>query len=211
MRGLLSIWGFLGAICVLFLLWHTPLRGPLSADELAGTLERSGLQDEFPPRIIEFFLTDDGQPFYMVNLHTFSEGARYPGEAPPGVRTGADAAEAYGRAVIPELLQRGSYPLLTTRRLTTFRSTMGATAAAFESMTVVRYRSRRDLLDMLTSPSFREAVVHKWASLEENLIAPSQRELYFDPVTFLTLTLLFAGGLATGGWLIARGRREQCI
>lgn len=91
---------------------------------------------------------DDGRPFYMFNLMAYRERAGYrPGTAlngstPTGIISGRDAGWLYMRAVLPELLKRGCYPVFVAGKIRNLLSAGGNTDF-FENAAIVRYRSRR--------------------------------------------------------------------
>ena len=152
----------------------------------------------------EFLRNDDGRPFVMINLMEYREAAEYPEEyAPAADMTGAEADALYGRAVFPQLLLRGSYPVARATRYNTIINSVGETAGEFESFAMVRYRSRRDLIDMLDSDAFGEAYSLNWASLEITLVSPSKNGASFKFIGFIPLFLFVGIGV-----VLARLLRE---
>ena len=208
MRRSVVIWAILAMVYGVFLWWHTPRGEPLTAQEIAQaqTLGGSATPDGLgsADEMLTFLRSDDGRPFYMVNLMELRDKAIYPDGLHPEIVSSEDAALAYGRHVVPLLLARGSYPVVTTNRLNSILNSLGGEAAAYDTLTIVRYRSRRDLLDMITSDAFAEAVVHKWASLERTLVAPSERGFLIDLGHIVPVTLLVVGSVGT-----ALGRRTR--
>ncbi len=73
----------------------------------------------------------------------------------------------------------------------------GAGTDCFDDVAIVRYRSRRDMLSMVVSPAFLNAVPHTWASLENTVAVPCRRLLLIDPAALLPLVLL-------ASWLLVR-------
>lgn len=185
---------------LVFFAWHLPMRGPLTAPEigafLAGQTAGGGLGWTDTAAFEAFLREDDGHPFVMINLMELRDAAIYPEGLASKAATGADAAAAYGQAVLPLLLKRGSYPLARAERSQTIINSLGQSAGAFESLVMVRYRSRRDLIDMLASDAFRTASVHKWASLENTLVAPAHEMSSFQLIGYLHLVLLCIAALA---------------
>lgn len=204
-------YALLAATVAAFLLWHMPLRGPLSDEEIDTALtsftETAGAGWASAEDFERFLRNDDGRPFVMINLVELRDAAAYPdGHALASeARTGAQASAAYGRAMMPLLLQRGSYPMTLAQREATILSSLGAEAGTFDTLAVVRYRSRRDFLEMVTSPAFETAVVHKWASLENTLAAPASRLPLPSGISLVPAVL---GGLALGA-ILARPRRRS--
>ncbi|MEM6322869.1 MAG: hypothetical protein AAF748_04260 [Pseudomonadota bacterium] len=192
-----------------FYAWHTPLRGPLTDAEvdafMATQAEVMGTSWADESAFEAFLRADDGRPFVMLNLMAYRETAEYPADdAPATAITGKEADRLYGQAVLPQLLLRGSYPVARATRYNTIINSVGETAGAFGSFAMVRYRSRRDLVDMLSSDAFRAVNVHKWASLENTLVAPMNNGVSFRFIGSIPLFLLI--GIAV---VLARFRRER--
>ncbi|MEO1732600.1 MAG: hypothetical protein AAFR45_03070 [Pseudomonadota bacterium] len=209
MRGIVVLWAVLAGLNGVFTLWHYSWKGPLTAEEidtqLARLLEdfgRQSLEGETlssgsEQHIIEFLRADDGRPFFMLNLMEFRETAAYAnGENPDGL-SGEEAEALYSRYVIPNLLKRGSYPLIITQRLTTITDTMGTGEAEFERFALVRYRSRRDFLDLISTPAFGEMANHKWAGLSGTLVSPTAVQLTLVPSLFVPVLLIGIGAAGT--------------
>jgi hypothetical protein len=196
---------------LLFLLWHQPwLSRRLKPGEAGALLD--GRYAEMPPEEASAFKSfmdqDDGKPFYMVNLMQYRERAVYRDASQPGgtrveAISGREAGRLYGRMVLRELLKRGCYPVLVSRKLSNFLSA-GDSADFFEDVAVVRYRSRRDMLAMVASPAFFKGVLHKWASLEKTVAVPTRLLFMLDlqivvPVLLLAAFLLMRFFTTTNG------------
>jgi len=198
-------------VYLLFLFWHEPWwRRRVAPGEASAILagRYAELSAEERAAFQAFMDADDRRSFYMINLMQFRPQAIYPqgrlpDAAPPGQLTGREAGRAYNRVVVPALLKRGSYPVLVSDTLQTLLSA-GTGTDFFEQLAVVRYRSRRDLLEMVASPEFQAGVPHKWASLEKTVVVPSRLMLLVDLRTLVPLLLLvlyaLAGGLEVGSF-----------
>ena len=134
--------------------------------------ERRGHVDE---ELFEAFRTlaedDDGREFYMVNLMRHREKAQYPPGSPYDDDVQA-AADRYNRAVVPALLKRGSHPILLANVLGTFLEPEGSDR--WDQVGIVRYRSRRDMLDMAIELGEGGGGAHKWASIEKTHVFPTR-------------------------------------
>lgn len=189
------------ALLVGFHLWHTPLGGPLTDEEIEAFIttqdEGGGADWSQDQAFIDFLREDDGRPFVMINLMEERVLAIYPDGFETDNVTGREAARSYGSSVLPLLLSRGSYPVARAERRQTVINSVGDTAGQFDSLAMVRYRSRRDLLDMISSDAFLAAEPHKWASLENTLVAPSKEAMSFQLIGYLPafLLVLLAGGV----------------
>ncbi len=181
------------ALYVLFLLWHYRLYSkPLIKAEIDRLSARGGYDDmsaDEKANFRRFMEADDGKPFYMLNLMRFREKALYPAGEFPHVKTGEDAAKLYNRAVIRELIKRGSYPVFYSKKMTNLLSENDGTDF-FEHVGIVRYRSRRDLLNMAESPAYEKCIKHKWASLEKTVAVPTRRVMMIDPTIIVTSVMI---------------------
>lgn len=197
MSRIQTFWSVLLLVYTSFWMWHTPLQPALTAEEVAQRMTDAGVDQALPERMQDFFADDDGRPFFMVNVMQYRETALYPDGTFPDIKNAREAAARYGRGVIPQLLLRGSYPIFNGTRHVTMLDTMSPDAEAFEDFAVVRYRSRRDLLDMVLSAGFNAVVVHKWASLEGTIVVPSRRNLGFDLGLIVPLVLMAFGAVGS--------------
>ena len=160
------------ATFTLFVSWYSSGGRPLSDREAARYLAEI---ERMPPEVRggldvtafrRFLQNDDGLPFYNVNLFKFRAQAHYPATAEyPAGQSGRQAFERYSRFMLSTLPLYASHVVFGTTRTETTDWDMVATA---------RYRSRRDFADLLVSPEFGRAVVHKWAALERNERIPAQ-------------------------------------
>lgn len=193
-----------------FFAWYTPIRGPLTDGEietfLAHQAQAGGSAWTDTEAFEAFLREDDGRPFVMINLMEVRDVAVYPEDTAYEITTGADAEAAYGQAVLPLLLARGSYPVVGAERYHTIINSLGESAAQFDSFAMVRYRSRRDLIEMLSSDEFQEAGVHKWASLENTLVAPARRTPSFQLIGSVPYILFLLSTALIGKALLQRNR-----
>ncbi|MEN0001682.1 MAG: hypothetical protein AAF940_12440 [Pseudomonadota bacterium] len=198
MTGIAKMWLGLGLIYLLMLFWHQPLQGPLTEAEVRTAFgERYAMmpdsEDRQAARFLDFFANDDGRPFYMINLNDLPEET-------PDVE---DAARNYGLFMLPRLLSRASYPVLTSDVIVGLNNTLDAQAADFQRLVVVRYRSRRDFLAIISSTEFGAAFTHKHASLDGWLSAPA------TAAPLLSVPQVAAIGFLAFGTLITMLRRRK--
>jgi hypothetical protein len=202
-------WWTAGAVYAVFLCWHEPWFVPrLSAAEVQaafdGPLAGAPLNAAERASMQAFFAADDGRPFYNLNLMRHRERALYrDGQPRPGIVTGADAHAAYSAVVLPQLLQRGGYPVAITTKITNLLNERAPGADFFQDMALVRYRSRRDMLEMILDPAYRAGAPHKFASLEQDVATPMRA------VALLDLRLPVGMLLAVSSLLVSsRGIRQ---
>jgi hypothetical protein len=171
-------------IYVAFLAWYDRSSAPLKPTEVeayfAQIAQRAGPSGEGEghgrERLFEelrrLAASDDGDEFYMLNLIDFREQALYP----PGTGYGTDALDAdarYNRAIVPVLLAHGGHPLFLGTPMGRFIDEAGD-HTAWERVALVRYRSRRDLFEIVVDLAGAGTAVHKWASIEKTQVFPIQ-------------------------------------
>ena len=116
----------LAVLYLTFLLWYGGRGRPLAPDEVEDLLRqvrrRAGRDDsteQAEPAMLRHFRdlagSDDGREFWMVNLQAFRERAKYPPDLAAEFGDDPMAANSrYNRAIIPQLLRRGSHPVFAT-------------------------------------------------------------------------------------------------
>jgi uncharacterized protein (DUF1330 family) len=155
------------ALLLVVLLWlYACSQNPLNAEEVDRYIERIEAQTQNPggrhdiPALRRFLDSDDGNPFYTVNLYEFREQAQYL-EDPPHRGSGQEAFARFSEVMLRLLASRASHPI--------FGSQWSDIASSdWDRIVIVRYRSRRDIAEIFASPEFAEASAHKWAALERN-------------------------------------------
>ncbi len=199
-RGRKVLWLAPAAFYVLFWLWYTPLGGPLTAAEIERftvAMEAAGSTPERLARFRRFFEEDDGGEFVMVNV---LETAKNPPTLPA---TGPDAtAEAlmghYMAHMFPALLSRAGHPVFLGAALFDSLDVAGIEGAdAWSRAALMRYRSRRDLLEIVLDPATGERHAYKLAALDKTIAVPVRPQLSLGDLRLVLGLALLAGiGLA---------------
>jgi hypothetical protein len=192
----------LAALYALFLLWYGGKTTPLTPDEvdaLMTAIERNASgRGSADPELLEAFRrvgeADDGNEFYMVNLMRHRQKALYP----DGYDYDDDVQAAerrYARGIFPKLLKRASMPVFLGEPTGLFLQPEGSDV--WDQVGVVRYRSRRDFLEMVAELSLQDVGVHKWASLEKTQVFPVAATISFIWVRGAAAVVFacFGGGL----------------
>ena len=96
--------------------------------------------------------------------------------------------------MLPQLLKRGSYPIFVSRVAGAFIPHAGA--MSWDAVAIVRYRSRRDMLDMVKALQQLGGGMHKWAAIEATHVFPVHASIRIAPLPVLVLLLLLVLGLA---------------
>jgi hypothetical protein len=146
--------------------WYTWSASPLNDAEIDTYVAAIAAQDQVPGRehdlmaLKRFLADDDGLPFYTINLYKFHEEANYAADA--GFEgSGRDAFDRFSNVMVRLLVARASHPIFGS-------DWIFAGGTDWDRIVMVRYRSRRDIVDIFASPEFEAASVHKWAGLREN-------------------------------------------
>lgn len=170
-------------------MWHQPLRGPLTKSEVKTAFgeyfeQMQRGENLQAAKLIQFFLSDDGEPFYMINMNALPEDT-------PEIR---QAAFEYGSYMLPRLLARASYPILSADVTNHLVNSLGPGLEKPEKLIVVRYRSRRDFMEVISSPEFRIAIEDKRASLDGWYSAPGTAGVIVS-MPLIVFVLLIGFGL----------------
>ena len=105
----------------------------------------------------------DAGPVVMVNL------VKYKLHSADGNGSGQDAYERYSRAVVPSLLRGVGGRVLWSGRAE--GAAFGDPDATYwDHVVLVWYPSRQAFLDMVTSPAYAEANVHRENGVDDHII-----------------------------------------
>jgi hypothetical protein len=193
----------LGLIYASFWIWYGGNGDPISEEEglemLAEIEQLHGVRLEEAPEgsmtrnLRDMLPNDDGKEFYAVNLETRADGP--------------DALEAeakYAGIVFPLLLERGGHPVFVSERVGLM---LGEYGENVDRVAVVRYRSLRDLLDMIADEKMVEGNAFKNASLAHTEVFITRPTITFVQVRLMVgmlLALIAFAGVAVIGRVQAR-------
>jgi len=200
MNKRLLLWALPALAYIVFALWYTNLGGALSDDEIeafAAQFEAGGGEPEQAAQLRQFMEQDTGNQFLMVNVVDLNEvPSAIPGAAP--VPTTAAAMEHYMAYMYPALLSRASHPVLAGAAVFGAMDLAGIEGAEhWEQAALMRYRSRRDLMEIATNPEMRVRHPYKLAAIEKTIAFPIEPTLYLgDPRLLLALAVLALTALA---------------
>ncbi len=194
---------------VLFTLWYTNLSGPLSQEEMdafADQMERSGFAPARIERLRQFMEEDTGRQFLMVNVIDMASTPRSV-EGVPADESSDQMMGRYMEHMFPELLKRASHPIFAGRVVFSSMDIVGIEGAEnWTSAALMRYRSRRDLVEIASNPIFGGKHEFKLAALDKTIAFPVENQLYLSDPRLLLLLVLFAIVSATD--ILVFGRRR---
>lgn len=203
------IWVAALLLYALFSLWYVNWRGPLRPEEIAPRLETlaaRGIDGERLAAVRRFLEADDGREFFMVNL------IRLPEQEVARPDTGAlepprRVLEGYTRPFMTALFRRAGHPAFAGPAAGAYLEAWNvAPDPGWTFAGVIRYRSRRDMLELATDPFFEPAHVFKRAAIETTLAFPvSPAWQPFGPRVAVGVGLLLLASLGHLALLVARG------
>jgi hypothetical protein len=183
MVGAWWAWPLAIGVYFAFRLWYDSLKGPLRMDEIDSFLETfqrntaqlgsaEGLTD---PQVIRAFLeADDGREFFMSNLVQIQSGT--PAHPITGTPTkGMDLLQEYFHQFVKLLFRYGGHPNQAFRKIGGYIDSWNTPAdPGWHISSTVRYRSRRDLMRMVTDPTLQLVHPFKTAGTASTFSFPTQ-------------------------------------
>lgn len=144
-----------------------------------------------------FAETDDGRPFYMVNLMKWRDTPLLP----PGVPFKGDVVDAdaqYNERLFASLARNASHTAYLGRALpNALNYGTSGDSDGWGEVGIFRYSSRRDFFEMIGSEDYRNIVYLKLAAMGQVALVPTQvHGLAFNPMPNIPV-LLFFGLLTT--------------
>ena len=196
MRKRQILWLVPTVIYALFTFWYTDFGGPLTEEEIADYSET--LAERMAPDrlqyITQFMRNDTGRQFLMVNNIDNNE-------TPPdveGAEPGESADQLMGRYMehmYAQLSKRASHPVIAGNAIHDALDLVGVedweTAQHWTTAAMMRYRSRRTFMEIITHPDMQGRHEFKIAALDKTIAYPIEMQLYLsDPRLLLALILL---------------------
>jgi len=194
----------------LFIAWYTDFGGPLREEEIAVFLERlegrEGIRPEGLRQIEKFMREDTGRQFLMVNIIDLADD-------PPdvaGAAAGEDAQALMGRYMaymFPQLLRRACHPTVVGYAINHAMDVVGIdNARVWDQGALMRYRSRRSMMEIVADADQGDAHRFKVASLEKTIAFPIEPVFHLSDLRLL-LGLFLLAVTALADSLLLRGAR----
>ena len=207
-------WLIVAVIYSAFFSWYTSFSGPLTPAEIEHYLELSQASDpdasaEDLVDIRAFMEEDTGDDFVMINLaHAYDTPLQIDGVEPGD--TTDDVLAKYMEYMFPAMLSRASHPVFQGTAVSRAMDIMNAEGMETWSVGAgVRYRSRRDLLDIGTNPAFGGKHEFKVAALAKTIAFPVDPFYYLgDPRLVLALLLGLVGCGLSWRFAVTRSNRS---
>lgn len=139
---------------------------PMSEKEALSYIQKVKEQKDTPGarhnlnELTEFLLSDDGKPFYTVNLYKFNDIAKY--EPSEKLKlSGEQAYKLFSDEMIKLLISNSSYPIFASNWL-------NYSNKGWDRIVIVRYANRRAIAEIFSNDKFSLASKHKWASIAKH-------------------------------------------
>ena len=199
-----GLWAVALALYAAFWIWYTPWSSPLTDEEVenhfsamiqearaAGRASEADLAQmrEGDLGRIEgmknFLKNDNGRSFVMVNLIDEIDGSV---DLPGGgvASNSTDALKNYNAYMIPRLLSRASHPIFIGKgEISTFILGDLSNVSEWDQVALVRYRSRRDFMQITGSLAFRDSFEFKAAAVPRSIAQPVTLQLWMFDLRFV--------------------------
>ena len=213
MNKLNWMWLVLAILYTGFFSWYTSFGGPLSQEEMDHYYKilearNSDGSPEQRARLRKFMEEDAGDDFVMINvIDMYEEPMQISGVSSSD--TSEDVLDRYMEYMYPALFTRACHPILFGEAANQAMDLMNA--PGMEQWTrgaAMRYRSRRDMLEIASNPAFAGAHDFKIAAMAKTIAFPIDPWFHLgDPRLLLALLLGLAGSLTS--WLASRATNRH--
>ena len=184
------------ALYLAFLAWYDGWgMDPFTAEEvdtLASKVEAQGTNPEQLKNLRRLLKDDDGEEFFMLNLNRYEYAEN---EVQQGVPV---AYQNYGQAVILMILKNAGHPIYSGE-IPDYLLSGDIKDGSWHEIILVRYRSRRDFISMVTSDEYLKIARHRTGGIEYAEVTPTRASINLVTPRFVILVLL-----ALFAWAIDR-------
>lgn len=194
-------WLVIAATYLGFFSWYTSFKGPLSPQEIEYYIEKVNATSEELASFRKFMEQDDGRDFVMINIMEIYDTPLQIEGVEPGETTDQVLAK-YMEYMFPAMLSKASHPVFSGDAASLLAMDI-MNADGMETWTGaagVRYRSRRDMIEISTNPEFAGRHEFKVAALAKTIAFPVAPFNYLGDPRLLLALLLGLIGCAVGWW-----------
>ena len=195
MRGRRLLWGIPALLYALFVFWYTDFGGPLTEEEISAFMvqfDERGVSQEEAEFILDFMRQDTGRQFLMVNLMHMADNPPDVEGAAPG-ETAEQLMDRYMGYMWGPLLSRACHPIFMGTMAYEAMDIAGIEGAEiWDQAALMRYRSRRSLMEIIANAEQKDSHRYKIASLEKTIAVPVETVIYLSDPRFLLGIILLA-------------------
>ena len=191
-----SMFLMFSTIYIIFFAWYTNLNKPLTDLEVENyieSLKESSNNEESLNVLKKFLSNDDGKQFIMVNLLGYSDNPPLL-EMTESAKSGKELVDYYTSFMFKEMFTRASHPVIFGGVVGPSIEVIGMkNAESWDEIGLIRYRSRRDMMEIIINPEFQNRHAYKIGGLEKTIASPMQPSIFMDGrfIFFLILSLLY--------------------
>ena len=213
----MKTWLILGAVYIGFFFWYTDMGGKLSQEEIQIFIkkhEQNIINDGVSPDSEEFQLRidflkrfmeeDNGKQFIMVNNIEMNKNP----EDVAGANSGESADQLMSRYMEhmwPNLLKRASHPIFVGYAIWESMDLVGIEGAeTWDQAALMRYKSRRAFMEIVTHPDMRGRHAFKIAALQKTIAFPVEPIGYYSDLRVILGMLILIIGLLFQLFFISR-------
>ena len=190
----------LAALYVAFFGWYTSFGGPLTPDEIEAYMafaeaHRQGPDDHERLAILrEFMESDTGDDFIMWNVVDYHDEPLAVEGVDPDMSS-EEVVAKYMEYMFPAMLRRACHPVIGGIAGSRAVEMFGVEGVrVWDQGVAMRYRSRRDMLEIALNPEFQGAHAFKVAGIDKTFAFPLDPWSQLgDPRLVLALVFLVIG------------------
>ena len=180
------------AIYLVFLAWYDGWgRSPLTPGEVEGylaNLPENAEGVEFLNRLRKMGANDGGEEFFMLNLNRYEYADGEP-------KVGAPAAyRDYGAGVVPMILRNAGHPVYSGE-FPADQIMENSDETHWDEVILVRYRSRRDFISMVTSDAYLEEARHRASGIAYAEVSPTSAIMNLASPRLIVFVMLLVPAL----------------
>lgn len=192
-------WAALGVLYLAFFSWYTSCDGPLRDEEIEHYMGLVAKNDpDAPPEFVadlrEFLESDTGDDFVMWNnLELYATPLQVEGVEPG--ESSRQVLARYMDYMTPALFARACHPVIIGTAAAPAPERFGIEGVRdWTTAAGMRYRSRRDMIEIASNPAFRGAHRFKVAAIRKTFAFPIDPWFQLgDPRLLLALLFLVIG------------------
>ena len=161
------IWTSAAILYACFWFWYVGLSRKIKPQEIESTLQQIQTQGDASDQQLQalrrFLEEDDGKDFVMINLLELKEPRRESGEK----------LSTYQKVFFGKLVKRAGHPVFIARVASGMIENIGCDDDNWTAAGMVRYRSRRDFMEVIRATAGSEHHGLKLEALERTFAYPS--------------------------------------
>ena len=191
----IEIWTGAAILYLVFILWYHNWRRPLRQEEIEKYFNALADQHDTSTNLDDlraFCEADDGRDFIMMNIIRMQ-----PENIPhPDTKERLEpltVLQDYLKDFMPAFFKRAGHPVIQLRKAGPYIDSWNSGHDPdWSAVGLMRYRSRRDLMNIITDPKFSDAHTYKQAAIERSLTFPSTQIISFHPGPRISVAFILA-------------------